>query len=270
MNKRIGLLGAAFVLALGACAQNTATEAGPDSGTTATGSGGAASTGAAAQQANPNWLDLSACNQQQDNLVHYQISGTAVALPQQIVRRLVLVDSPETAQIDRQKPLAAQLARGTGCPDKPLPIGGVITDSEYQSDLLEGNVSLFATPTALLQNYGQLITDLQDRRPSNACQPPQGDLILCFGQENLNGEATDILYIITADKQQKLNFGAPLFTRCEIRERKPVGCNLGDLASPEVFFDATLARLPTSTADLRAAHNNVMTQFAGGRRQPDS
>lgn len=262
MDKRIGLLGMAFVLALGACAQNTATEAGPDSGS-------AAGAGNATQQANPNWLDLTACDQSRADLVHYQISGTAISLPQQIVRRLVLLNTSETAQIDQQKPLAGQLARGTGCPDKPLPIGGVITDSEYQSDLLEGNVSLFATPTALLQNYGQLITDLQSSRPANACQPPQGDLILCFGQENLNGQATDVLYIITTDTGQKLNFGAPLFTRCEIRDRKPVGCNLGDLASPEVFFDATLSRLPTSTADLRAAHNDIMTQFAGGRPQPN-
>lgn len=261
------------ILALAACADGGTTTASPETGsstgaaTGATGTTGSAQATASGDQ-NPSWLNLAPCGQPQDGIVHYQIGGTAVALPQSIVRRIVLLNTPETQAIDQTRPLADQLEAGLGCENKPLPLGGVITQSPYETDLLEGNVSLFPIPTALIQNYQQLITQLQRDRPANACQDPQGDLLLCFGQETVGETTKDVLYLISTDANEKLNFQAPLFARCEIRDRKPVGCNLGDLANPQIFFDATLARLPNSTADLRTAHRAVFQKFGARSATP--
>ena len=244
-------------VALGACAENAG-----DSASAPAASSGAA--GAAVDPAqNPNWLDLSGCAGNQ-SIVHYRIGAQPIQLPQSIVRRLILLEAGATANIDREKPLVQQVPKGTGCADQPLPVGGAITQSNFDSDLLEGTVTLFATPASLVENYGKLITRLHKERPSNACQPAEGDLFLCFGQEQQRGKTANVLYVITAT-DQKLNFGAPAFARCEIQGGKPVGCNLGDIVSPELFFDATLSRLPRSTADLRAAHSAILKQFGVSR-----
>ncbi|MEL6476547.1 MAG: hypothetical protein AAFR17_04405 [Pseudomonadota bacterium] len=247
------LLGASL-LALGACGNEPVTQASPSSEAPAT---------AATAAANPSWLDLTACDGR-PGLVHYNIGGAEVALPQQIVRRLVLLETEATANVDREKPLAPQVPRGTGCAGNPLPVGGVLTQSQFDSDLLDGNVWLATVARPLLENYSKVIGDLQSRRPSNACQA-QGDLLFCSGQENFRGQTTDVVYAIASQANEKMNFGAPLYVRCEVRDSQVAGCNLGDAFSPQVFFDATLSRLPRSTADIRAAHTAIARQFSAAR-----
>ncbi|MEM8697522.1 MAG: hypothetical protein AAGF44_00030 [Pseudomonadota bacterium] len=255
------LLGA-LLLALGACADQPVTEAAPQTGATANATGGtgdAAAAGAAAT--NPNWLDLSACTGGRPGLVHYTISGVGVSLPQPIVRQLVLLEDGPTANLDRDRPLAAQVARGTGCADNPLPVGGVLTRSQFEADLLEGNVWLAGLARPLLENYAQVIGDLQTRRPENSCQT-QNDLLFCSGQENFRGQTANVVYAISTDPGQRMNFGAPLYVRCEVRDGQVAGCNMGDAVNPQVFFDATLARIPRSTQDIRSAHTAILRQFS--------
>ena len=250
------------IFALAACGNEPTTSAAPQAGSQPS----AAATGTAVDPSqNPFWLNTAGCSTGDKRFVHYSLGGQEIAFPQQIVRRLVLLNQAPTDNIDESKPLSVQVPDGTGCVDNPLAIGGVVTRSRLDNELLEGTVTLFGNPNQLVRDYGELITDLQTRRPKTACQDPQGDLLLCFGKENLRGNSTDVLYIITTSASEKLNFGAPLFTRCEIQDNKPVGCNLGDLASRAIFVDATLSRLPRNTAELRAAHDVLLGQF--GARQ---
>lgn len=261
--KQIALI-LPFLLA--ACAEDRVQEAGPSESSSAAASapsGSQAGQPAAAQQ-NPNWLDLSPCGRGPRDLAHYNVAGTEVSVPQGIVARLLLVEAPDLPPLDQSKPLAGQVEAGFGCPSRPFPVAGIVTRSSYETELLQGTVSLFPIPRGLTENYRQLITQLRDQQPTNACQKPEGDLLLCAGQERLNNEAENVLYVISTDPGATLAFGAPLFARCELENNQPVGCNLGDRANPAIFFDATLARLPRSTADLRAAHDAVRSRFASG------
>lgn len=219
---------------------------------------------------NASWLDLTPCGQPQTGAVHYNIGGAVVVLEQAIVRRVVLNQNALTAQVDPAKPLAAQLPPGTGCTDNPLEVAGVITTSEFQSDLLEGSVTLFPVIPDLIVSYQRVVTQLRDERPENACQAEQEGLLVCFGQERQNDTTTDVAYVIATDPQKKLATTGPLFARCEIQGGQPVGCNLGDAASQQVFFDASLRRLPRSGDDLQAAHLQVRQKFGAVRNAGSS
>ncbi|MBY8978174.1 hypothetical protein KHP62_20355 [Rhodobacteraceae bacterium NNCM2] len=243
--------------ALAACGDEETKEATPAASATE-----AANANTAALSSNSNWLDLSSCGQPPTGTVNYLLGGTELSISQAIVRRVILPKTPENEKLDPQKPLATQVAPGTGCPDKPLPIVGVVTKSSFETDLLEGSVTMFPVAPGLVANYSKVVQDLRNKRPANSCQQEKDGLLVCFGQEKQGETTTDVAYVIVTDQSMNLNSGAPLFARCEIREGKPVGCNLGDLASSQVFYDATLARLPRSAADLRAAHQTVNKQFA--------
>ncbi|MEM9045465.1 MAG: hypothetical protein AAGC81_12290 [Pseudomonadota bacterium] len=247
---------AAALLALAACGDEEAPA--PEASSTS-------QVPSASVQANASWLDLAPCGQPQTGAVHYRVGGAVVVLEQAIVQRVVLSQGSLTQEIDPAKPLGDQLPKGTGCADNPLSVAGVITRSEFQSDLLEGSVTLFPVIPELIGSYQQVVTQLREQRPANACQDEQDGLLICFGQERQNDVATDVAYVIAADTNIRLATGGPLFARCEIQEGRPVGCNLGDAASQQIFYDATLRRTPTSAADLKAAHDQVREKFAAFR-----
>lgn len=243
----------AALAVLAACDEETAQQTQPQASSTAQ---------AGTLASNASWLDLSACGQPPTGTVTYQLGNTSINLSQGIVRRVILPQSEATRNIDPNKPLAVQVPAGTGCPSKPLPIAAVVTSSQFSTDLLEGSVTMFPVAPGLVENYSKVVTQLRAQRPENACQTEQDGLIVCFGQEKQGKSITDVAYVIASSPSVNLNTGAPLFARCEIADGKPVGCNLGDLASPQIFYDATLARLPRSAADLQAAHRAVNQQFA--------
>ncbi|MEM7239403.1 MAG: hypothetical protein AAF317_12410 [Pseudomonadota bacterium] len=248
---RIAAVAAMVVLA--ACDDETAKQAQPTASSTEQ---------AGALASNASWLDLSTCGQPPTGTVNYQLGGTSISISQALVRRVILPKTDATKNIDPAKPLAVQVPPGTGCPDAPLQIAAVMTSSQFATDLLEGSVTMFPVAPGLVENYSKVVTQLRSQRPENACQAEKDGLIVCFGQEKQGEATTDVAYVIASSPQANLNSGAPLFARCEIQDSKPVGCNLGDLASPQVFYDATLARLPRSAADLQAAHRAVNQQFA--------
>ncbi|MEM7178039.1 MAG: hypothetical protein AAGD47_09710 [Pseudomonadota bacterium] len=243
--------------ALSACGDETAKEATPTVSSTEQ-----AAANNAGVASNPNWLDLSSCGQPPTGVVNYLLGNTEISLNQGIVRRVFLPQTAETQNLDPEKPLATQVSPGTGCPDKPLQVVGIVTASQFETDLLEGSVTMFPAVPALVENYAKVVGRLQDERPENSCQVEKDGLLVCFGQEKQGETSTDVAYMIATDPALRLNSGAPLFARCEIRDGKPVGCNLGDLASSRVFYDATLSRLPQSASDLQAAHRAINQKFA--------
>lgn len=247
----------ACLAVLAACGDEATNEASPAASSTEQ-----ATANNAVLSSNSNWLDLSSCGQPPTGVVNYLLGGTELSINQGIVRRVILPQNAENQGLDPAKPLATQVAPGTGCPDKPLPVVGIVTASEFESDLLEGNVTMFPALPALVENYAKVVGRLRTERPENSCQAEKDGLLICFGQEKQGEASTDVAYMIATDPALKLNSGAPLFARCEIRDGKPVGCNLGDLASSQVFYDATLARLPRSASDLQAAHQAINQKFA--------
>lgn len=254
-------LAAAALLALAACG---------DEETPAPQASSTSQVPAAQAKSNINWLDLAPCGQPQTGAVHYRIGGAVLVLEQAIVRRVILTQSRLTQGIDPSKSLGEQLPKGTGCADNPLDVAGVVTKSGFETDLLEGSVTLFPLLPDLIVSYQRVITQLLNERPSNACQAEQDGLLICFGQERQNDIATDVAYVIATDPSKNLATGGPLFARCEIREGRPVGCNLGDAASQQIFYDATLARTPSSDIDLKTAHDQIRQKFGAVRPVGDS
>ena len=207
---------------------------------------------------------MSGCRQQPGNNVHFQVGSAKLAVPQSAIRNISPVDAKPNASAEQiTAQIVDKLAKGSGCPENPMAANIVVVQSTVTNPLLAGRIAILRRPSAkAIEGFAKLTRQLQDKRPENNCRPASADLIACFGAEQARNGTTQVMYLVTTDRNQNLSTGGPLAARCVLQDRKVVRCGVLDVLNGGIAIDATLKGGKYSTASLRGARDAAIQQVS--------
>jgi len=209
---------------------------------------------AAAAAAEANAIGLRACPDASDGRIHFKVADVVLAVPSPIISDAV--PAGLTPPITREQVAAALTARvgnGEGCPGKPLAVGLLLLKGKIKDPLLDGSIGLLALPPGGITKRFASETQRLQAKPGPNCQKLSDDLIGCIGTERRGDTTTEVMYVITTDRTQKMASGGPLAARCVLRDRAIAGCNMVDDLPGGMAIDASLKSGTYTTASLRAA-----------------
>jgi len=206
-----------------------------------------------------NAIGLKACPKASDGRIHFKIADATLAVPSPIISDAVPAGlKPPITEEQVAAELTAQTGKGYGCPGKPLDTGFLFLKGKLDHPLLDGSIRLLSLPPGGITTRFATLTRRLQENPGKNCQPLEGvdDLIGCRGTERRGGgQDTQVLYVITTNKAEKMASGGPLAARCVLGDKAIKGCNLVDLLPGGMVIDVGLNSGQYTTAGLRAALN---------------
>ena len=93
-----------------------------------------------------------------------------------------------------------------------------------------------------------------------------GDLIACTGTESSGSRKTEVMYIVTTDRNKKMNSGGPLAIRCSIQQAQVRGCNIVDRGRGDFIIDAILDQGEYSTSSIEQAWKSALAPVDARRK----
>lgn len=134
----------------------------------------------------------------------------------------------------------ARVSSGAGCPGQPLKTALLLVKPQPPHPLLEGSIALLrSNPGSITRQFTEVTSKLRDT-PSQNCRDLSGNLLACVGTESRGERETNVMYVISRDRNVALNTGGPLAARCVLQEQQVAGCNLVDQVAGNVTIDITL------------------------------
>ena len=225
------------------------------------------STNANPAQPNQDRINLAKCSQPADGKVFFQVGQSVLGVPAQAIRDAIPSNlKPPISKEAVKQELQNQAATGGGCPEKPIDARLLMVQAAPTHPLLDGNIGLLGNPPAdLTDQFAQLTRNLQNN-PTENCRDIGDQLLGCIGTENRGNAQTQVMYVVTTNRQEKLASGGPLAARCVLNDGKVRSCNLVDKVPGNIAFDATLKAGSYTLAGLRSARDTAAAQVNGLRK----
>jgi hypothetical protein len=258
MSHNPSVLICSAFLALAACAPEGQAPTASTQASTNTQTATAATTGK---------VGLSNCSTPDGGKVHFKVGSTVMALTPPEIQETIPknLKPPFSAEVLKAE-LDRQTAAGGGCPEKPLDMLVLAMNGSGEGTLLQGTIGMLATdPGRLSKGYADVTARLQ-ANPPDTCKKLGGDLIACTGTESSGSRKTEVMYIVTTDRNKKMNSGGPLAIRCSIQKAQVRGCNIVDRGRGDFIIDAILDQGEYSTSSIEQAWKSALAQVDARRK----
>lgn len=221
----------------------------------------------ASTQTSAGRVGLANCATPDGGKVHFRVGKSVLALtPGEIQETIPKGLKPPFSADVLKAELDKRTAAGGGCPEKPLEMLVLAMNGASDGTLLQGTIGLLATdPSRLSKGYADVTSRLQSN-PPETCKKLGGDLIACTGTESSGSRKSEVMYIVTTDRNKKMNSGGPLAIRCTIQKAQVRGCNIVDRGRGDFIIDAILNQGEYSTASIERAWRSALAQVDARRK----
>lgn len=211
-------------------------------------------------------IQMANCATPAEGHVHFSLGGAVLRVPGPAIEDAIPdgMRAPLKKEAVRAE-VQSRVAKGAGCPERPLQTALLLVKPQLSHPLLEGSIGLLnASPGNITREFADLTSKLRDA-PTKNCRELPGELLACVGTETRADKETAVMYVISKDRSSVMNTGGPLSVRCVLEKKAVVGCNLVDQIPGNVTVDVTLNPGTYTSASLAEARQVALGRIENWR-----